>query len=91
VFIGDSTVLGSWKGVFIGDGDCFRQDFGQYHVPSIVYWESGLTAQQVQNGVADSYVKNWTTKMAAYGQPIIFAPLDDMNGNWNSYSGDPNA
>ena len=36
-------------------------------------------------------MKNWAKEMAAYGQPIIFAPLDEMNGNWNPYSGDPNA
>jgi hypothetical protein len=31
----------------------------------VVYWESGLTANE----------------MAAYGQPIIFAPVDEMNEN----------
>jgi hypothetical protein len=29
--------------------------------------------------------------MVAYGQPILFAPLDEMDGNWNPRSGDPNA
>ena len=87
----DSSVLGSWKGVFIGDGDSFTQDFRQYDVPLTVCWESGLTAMQIENGAADSYLKSWAKEMAAYGHPIIFAPLDEMNGNWNAYSGDPNA
>ena len=80
-FTGDSTVLGSWKGVFIGDGDSFTQDFGRYHVPLVVYWESSLTALQISNGATDSYVKKWASEMGAYGQPIIFGPLDEMNGN----------
>jgi len=84
-------VLGSWKGVFVGDGDSFTQDFRQYDVPLTVCWESGLTAMQIENGAADSYLKSWAKEMAAYGHPIIFAPLDEMNGNWNAYSGDPNA
>lgn len=90
-FTGNSSVLGSWKGVFIGDGDSFTQDFGQYRVPLVVYWESSLTASQIQNGTADSYLKQWAAEMKAYGQPIIFAPLDEMNGNWNPYSGNPAA
>jgi len=87
----DSAVLGSWKGIFIGDGDSFTQDFRQYDFPLTVCWESGLTAMQIENGAADSYLKSWAKEMAAYGHPIIFGPLDEMNGNWNAYSGDPNA
>ena len=60
-------------------------------VPLTVCWELGLTAMQIENGAADSYLKSWAKEMAAYGHPIIFAPLDEMNGNWNAYSGDPNA
>jgi beta-mannanase len=46
---------------------------------------------QIENGATDSYLKSRAKEMAAYGHPIIFAPLDEMNGNWNAYSGDPNA
>ena len=90
-FTRGSSELGSWKAVFIGDADSFTQDFGQYDVPLTICWELGLTAMQIENGAADSYLKSWVKEMAAYGHPIIFAPLDEMNGNWNAYSGDPNA
>jgi hypothetical protein len=75
----DSSVLGSWKGVFIGDGDYFTQDFGQYDVPLTVCWELGLTAMQIENGAADSYLKSRAKEMPASGHPIIFALLDEMN------------
>jgi hypothetical protein len=29
--------------------------------------------------------------MQSYGQPIKFVPLDEMNGNWNPYYGNPTA
>ena len=37
---------------------------------------------QIQNGATDSYLKSWAKEMAADDHPIIFAPLDEMNGNY---------
>jgi hypothetical protein len=72
-FTGDSSELGSWKAVIIDDKDSFTQDFGQYDLRLTVCSESGLTAMQIENGAADSYLKSWAKEMAAYGHPIIFA------------------
>jgi hypothetical protein len=72
-------VLRSWKGIFIGDGDSFTQDFGRYDVPLTVCWELGLTAMQIENNAADSYLKSRAKEMPAYDHPIIFALLDEMN------------
>jgi hypothetical protein len=33
----NSSLLGSVKGVFIGDGDSFTEDFGHLKVPLVVY------------------------------------------------------
>lgn len=83
------TTIGSISSFFIGDGDSFTQDYQGLKLsgPLFVYWESSLTASQIANGSADSYLKGWATQMKAYGQTIDFAPLDEMNGNWASYYG----
>ncbi len=65
--------------------------FLNLHGQLFVYWEPNLTATQIEAGAADSFLKNWATQMKAYGQPIIFAPLDEMNGNWSAYYGNPTA
>jgi hypothetical protein len=87
----NSSLLGSVKGVFIGDGDSFTEDFGKLKVPLVVYWESSFTAAQISAGKADSFLKTWSAEMQSYGQPIKFAPLDEMNGNRNPYFGNPAA
>jgi hypothetical protein len=48
-------------------------------VPLTVCWELGLTAMQIENGAADSYLKSRAKEMPAYDHPIIFALLDEMN------------
>jgi len=87
------TQYGTITGYFLGDGDDFTEDLKSQNVsgPLFAYWESSYTAAQIENGKADSFLKLWATEMKAYGQPIIFAPLDEMNGNWNPYFGDPAA
>ena len=48
-----------------------------------VYWESGLAAQQLQNGVVCFYMKGGANETGAYGQPTTFAALDEMNEKWH--------
>ena len=87
-FTGNSQILGSYKAVFIGDGDDFTQDFGQYKVPLVVYWESSMNATQAGQA---SFLKTWASEMKSYPNQIIFVPLDEMNGNWSAYYGNPSA
>jgi beta-mannanase len=81
--------LGSYQALFIGDGDNFTADAQGFTEPLVVYWESNYTAAQIANGSADSFLKNWATQMGRYKQPIIFDVLDEMNGNWSPYYGNP--
>src|SRR5580693_1220932 len=87
------TQYGTYTGFFFGDGDDFTQDLASQKVtgPIFAYWESGYTATQIENGAADSFLKTWASEMKAYKQPVIFAPLDEMNGNWSPYYGNPTA
>jgi hypothetical protein len=87
------TQAGTYTGFFFGDGDDFTQDLASQKVsgPIFAYWESNMTATQIENGSADSFLKKWASEMKAYGQPIIFAPLDEMNGDWSAYYGNPTA
>lgn len=80
-----------YVGVFIGDGDSFSEDFPGFTLPLVVYWESNLTAAQIAAGQADSYLTQWAAEMKAYNHPIIFVPLDEMQGSWAPYSGNPTA
>lgn len=88
-----NTKYGTISAFFIGDGDSFTEDYQGLKLsgPLWVYWESSLTATQIANGSADSFLKGWATQMKAYGKQIYFAPLDEMNGNWNPYYGNPTA
>ncbi len=88
-FTGTTTPLGGWQAFFIGDGDSFTADTQGFTKPLVVYWESNMTAQQIAGGEADSFLKNWAAQMAQYKQPIIFDVLDEMNGSWNPYYGNP--
>lgn len=87
------TQYGTYTGFFFGDGDDFTQDLQSQKVtgPIFAYWESNYTATQIENGSADSFLKTWATEMKAYKSPVIFAPLDEMNGNWSPYYGNPTA
>lgn len=90
-----STLVGKQPnlvGVFIGDGDSFTSDFSSFFSTGktlVVYWESNLTAKQIANGSADTFVSNWAKQIKAYGGPVVLAPLDEMNGDWSAYNGDP--
>jgi len=83
------------QGVFIGDGDSFAADFGGYYglgpakKTLLVYWESSLTAKQIADGQADTFLRGWASDIKAYGYPVILSVLDEMNGDWIKYTGDP--
>jgi hypothetical protein len=87
------TQYGTYTGFFFGDGDDFTEDLASQNItgPIFAYWESSYTAQQIENGDADSFLKVWASEMKSYGQPVIFAPLDEMNGDWSPYYGNPTA
>jgi beta-mannanase len=86
---GKETQYGTLTGFFIGDGDSFSEDVASLKISGLlfVYWESNLTAIQIEEGKADSYLINWAAQMKAYGYQVDFAPLDEMNGNWSAYYG----
>jgi hypothetical protein len=88
---GAETKYGTITGFFIGDGDSFSQDVAALKISGNlwVYWESNYTATQIANGSADSFLKVWASDMKSYGKTVHFAPLDEMNGNWDPYSGNP--
>jgi hypothetical protein len=88
-FTGNAKSLGSYQAFFIGDGNSFTTDAQGFTEPLVVYWESDYTATQINSGKADSFLKNWATQMKAYPHPIIFDALDEMNGNWSAYYGNP--
>ena len=87
------TQYGTYTGFFFGDGDDFTEDLASQKVtgPVFAYWESSYTATQIENGAADSFLTTWANEMKAYPYPVIFAPLDEMNGNWSPYYGNPSA
>lgn len=88
-FTGNTKPLGSYQAFFIGEGDSFTQSAKGFTEPLIVYYESSLTAKQIVAGKADPSLTEWATQMKLYPHPIIFDSLDEMNGSWNPYSGNP--
>jgi hypothetical protein len=82
-------------GVFIGDGSSFKDTFSSFYglgnasQTLLVYWESNLTAKQIANGAADSFVTGWAADIKAYGHPVILSVLDEMNLAESKYTGDP--
>jgi hypothetical protein len=78
-FTGNTKPLGSYQALFIGDGDSFTADAQGFTDPLVVYWEPNLTAAQITAGKADTFLKNWNSQMKAYGQPIKFVVMDEMN------------
>jgi hypothetical protein len=88
-FTGNAEPLGQWQAFFVGDGDSFSQDAQGFTEPLVVYWESNLTASQIASGQADPFLKQWAIQMQSYPREVIFDVLDEMNGSWSAYSGDP--
>jgi hypothetical protein len=62
---------GSWKGVLVGGGDSFTQNFGQYKVPLVVLL--GIISHRfADRGKAGGFIpQKLATEMETYGQPII--------------------
>ncbi len=54
----------------------------------VVFWEqTGEPLDDIIAGRADATINQFAAGAKAYAGPVILAPLHEMNGNWNSWSG----
>jgi beta-mannanase len=54
----------------------------------LIFWEPGdLTLDQIISGQQDDYIKQFAGQISAYNNPVILAPFEEMNGNWDVWDG----
>ncbi len=48
--------------------------------------DAGNMMYEVLNGVHDEFLENYAKTIADFGHPVLFRPLNEMNGDWCIYS-----
>jgi len=78
--------------LFVGGGDSFPSEFGStvrdQGKTFVIFWEPyDMTLNGIISGSQDSVIKQFAAGAKAYGGPVLFAPLHEMNGDWNPWGG----
>jgi hypothetical protein len=80
------------QAVFVGWHDVFPLNTAvplkKNNQTLVIFWEQyGTSLDQIINGSQDSYIKEFARDARSYGGEVILAPLHEMNGDWNPWSG----
>jgi|SRR5581483_9605901 len=72
--------------------DAFPSSFGSTirdkNKTLVIFWESSnVSLDSIIHGDSDAYILQFAADAKSYCGPIILVPFNEMNGNWNSWSG----
>lgn len=51
--------------------------------------QSAYSPAAISAGGQDGYISGWARQLAAYGKPVLLRTMEEMNGTWNGWSGNP--
>ena len=80
------------QAVFIGWEKNFPATIGTNLAPAgktlLIYWlQNGISLDDIIAGKSDAYINQFAADVKSYGGPVVLAPLHEMNGDWNAWSG----
>jgi hypothetical protein len=83
------------QATFVGLTDPFPVQYtdsvGRAGKTLLIFWEpDNFNYAAILSGRFDSAIRDFAAAAKNYGYPIILVPMDEMNGNWNSWGGTVN-
>lgn len=64
-------------------------EYWDYGAPDLVN-QPAYQLRDITAGNWDADIHRWARQIKAFGYPVIFRPMNEMNGNWTSWSGTVN-
>lgn len=60
-------------------------------IPLITWQSTDISLQDINAGLYDNYIRSWAEGVAATEDDVYIRIFPEMNGNWVSWNGDPEA
>jgi Glycosyl hydrolase family 26 len=71
------------------EADAVKQAALFGRIPMITWQPTGHSLDSILSGVDDNYLREWARGAKTYGKSIYIRLMPEMNGDWVTWSGDP--